>query len=43
MKIAYANTFINSLRGGGMKREEKKEREREKGEERGRKGLNKPL
>lgn len=32
MKIAYANTFINSLRGGGMKREEKKERERE-GEE----------
>lgn len=28
MKIAYANTFINSLRGGGMKREEKRERER---------------
>lgn len=32
MKIAYANTFINSLRGGGMKREEKKEREREREE-----------
>lgn len=36
MKIAYANTFINSLRGGGMKREEKKERERKGKREGGR-------